>query len=107
MGGSSIIFNDLLVYLREEILYSKSENLNASMSLPTQLREELLDNDHQNTSHILNETYNLNAASQDQLSYINEQVSNIKEMLFNLNDIVGVNNNQFKNELDLINKNSN
>ena len=104
---SSIIYNDLLVNLREELLYSNNENLNEIMNVATQLREELLDNDYQNTSHILNETYNLNAESQDQLSYINEQISHIKEMLFNLNDIVGVNNNQFKNELDLINKNSN
>ncbi len=103
---SSIIYNDLLVNLREELLYSNNENLNEIMNVATQLREELLDNDYQNTSHILNETYNLNAESQDQLSYINEQISHIKEMLFNLNDIVGVNNNQFKNELDLINKNS-
>ena len=69
------------------------ENLNEIMNVATQLREELRDNDYLNTSHILNETYNLNAESQDLLSYINEQISHIKEMLFNLNDIVGVNTN--------------
>ncbi|MGL4617296.1 MAG: hypothetical protein ACRCUM_03575, partial [Mycoplasmoidaceae bacterium] len=102
---SSMIYNDLLVNLRDELLHSNNQNLNEIMNVATQLREELLENDYQSTSHILNETHEINAQSQDQLHYINSQIDHIKEMLYNLNDIVGVNNDQFRNELQLINKN--
>ncbi|MGL5640315.1 MAG: hypothetical protein ACRDCD_01525 [Mycoplasmoidaceae bacterium] len=103
---SSMIYNDLLVNLRDELLYSNNENLNEIMNVATQLREELLENDYQTTTKILNETHEINAQSQDQLSYINSQISHIKEMLFNLNDIIGVNNDKFRHELQMINKNS-
>ncbi|MGL5246050.1 MAG: hypothetical protein ACRC8C_00610 [Mycoplasmoidaceae bacterium] len=104
---SSMIYNDLLVNLRDELLHSNNENLNEIMNVATQLREELLDNDYKTTTHILKETHEINAQSQDQLAYINSQIGHIKEMLFNLNDIVGVNNDQFRNELQLLNNNSN
>ena len=69
------------------------------MNVATQLSEELLDNDYHNTSVILNESHYLKAESQDQLSYIYEQLSHIKEMQFKLNDNAGVKYNHFKNDL--------
>ncbi|MGL5591663.1 MAG: hypothetical protein ACRDCF_02970 [Mycoplasmoidaceae bacterium] len=104
---SSMIYNDLLVNLRDELLHSNNENLSEIMNVATQLREELLENDYKTTTHILNETHEINAQSQDQLAYINSQIGHIKEMLFNLNDIVGVNNDKFRHELQLLSKNSN
>ena len=53
VDGSPIIYSDLLVNRREELLYSNDEDLDEIMNVATQLREEVRGNDYQNRSQMI------------------------------------------------------
>ncbi|MGL4647170.1 MAG: hypothetical protein ACRCVI_00395 [Mycoplasmoidaceae bacterium] len=103
---SSMMYHDMLSHLREELLDSNYQNFNEIVNVAAQLRDELLQNDYQNANSLYEHTNLLQEESSSKLNYLNDQIETIKEMLFNLNDLIGINNDRFRTELSKIHDSS-